>query len=70
MALLSHKYERHGLCATAKDRIPAADGLSKVLPIHVSRYYLWGSSDISYKISGLSYVTMSLIIFSNSEIIC
>ncbi len=25
-------------------RIPAADGLSNVLPIHVSRYYLWGSS--------------------------
>jgi len=25
-------------------RIPAADGLSKVLPIHVSRLYLWDSS--------------------------
>ena len=25
-------------------RIPAADGLCKVLPIHVSRYNLWGSS--------------------------
>ncbi len=25
-------------------RIPAADGLSKVLPIHVSRYYLWDNS--------------------------
>jgi hypothetical protein len=25
-------------------RIPAADGLSKVLAIHDSRYYLWNSS--------------------------
>ena len=41
LPLLSHKYERQGLCITAKDRIPAADGLSKVLPLHVSRYYLW-----------------------------
>ena len=24
--------------------IPVADGLSKVLPIHVSRYYLWNES--------------------------
>ncbi len=35
--LLTHKYERHGLCITAKDRIHAADGLSKVLPTHISR---------------------------------
>jgi len=27
-------------------RTPAADGLSKVLPIHVSRYYLWDSSSL------------------------
>ena len=29
---------------------PAADGLSKVLPIHVSGYYLWGSSGIVWVI--------------------
>jgi hypothetical protein len=39
-SLLSHKYERHGLCVAVKDRIPAADGLRKMPPIHISRYYL------------------------------
>ena len=27
-------------------RIPAADGLSKVLPVHISRYYLWDNSEL------------------------
>jgi hypothetical protein len=35
-------------------RIPADDGLSKVLPIHVSRYYLWDSSVMSSKYAGIS----------------
>ena len=42
-------------------RIPAADGLSKVLPIHDSRYYLWdssGSDSIGFLIFGFRVKTL------------
>jgi hypothetical protein len=60
--LLTYKYERHGLCVTAKDRIPAADGLSEVLAIHISRHYLWDSSGAELflrKILNVKFASMS-----------
>ena len=48
----------------------AADGLSKVLPVHVSRYYLWNISDKKNSpktaFSSFQKLKSSLVILNNN----